>query len=151
MLVRPEAKFWTHFTGFQIFTSEIQNFLQNEVFSSIFSRFLAVFFIFLPCSSFSLTPLSFSPFSSDSPTPSSFFIEISPKQVRYIIDLMFFVLLIQVSFIQGGLYLIFSGTGNIIHPRAQVIAESGPIEFGENNLIEENAVIINRYIRFFKS
>ncbi|XP_068081424.1 dynactin subunit 6 isoform X2 [Anabrus simplex] len=32
----------------------------------------------------------------------------------------------------------------IIHPRAAIVAEAGPIIIGENNLIEEQAVIINR-------
>jgi len=36
------------------------------------------------------------------------------------------------------------GAGTVVHPRAHIIAESGPIVIGENNLIEENAYIINR-------
>lgn len=36
------------------------------------------------------------------------------------------------------------GNGTIIHPRAQIIAEAGPIIIGEHNLIEDKAVIINR-------
>ncbi|VDP17544.1 unnamed protein product [Soboliphyme baturini] len=38
------------------------------------------------------------------------------------------------------------GDGTTIHPRAQIIAEAGPIIIGENNLIEENACIVNRHV-----
>ncbi|KAK7871376.1 hypothetical protein R5R35_006081 [Gryllus longicercus] len=36
------------------------------------------------------------------------------------------------------------GKNTIIHPHASIIAEAGPIIIGENNLIEEQCVIINR-------
>jgi dynactin-6 len=36
------------------------------------------------------------------------------------------------------------GTGTVVHPKAKIIAEAGPIIIGENNLIEEQVVIINR-------
>ncbi|KAK7791089.1 hypothetical protein R5R35_000510 [Gryllus longicercus] len=36
------------------------------------------------------------------------------------------------------------GSMTVIHPRASIIAEAGPIIIGENNLIEEQSVIINR-------
>ena len=35
------------------------------------------------------------------------------------------------------------GPGTVINPMAKILAISGPIVIGENNLIEENAVIIN--------
>ena len=35
------------------------------------------------------------------------------------------------------------GTRTVVHPKAQIIAESGPIIIGENNLIEERARIVN--------
>lgn len=35
------------------------------------------------------------------------------------------------------------GTRSVVHPKAQIIAEAGPILIGENNLIEERAKIIN--------
>ncbi len=35
------------------------------------------------------------------------------------------------------------GTRSVVHPKAQIIAEAGPIIIGENNLIEERAKIIN--------
>jgi dynactin-6 len=35
------------------------------------------------------------------------------------------------------------GTRTVVHPKAQIIAEAGPIIIGENNLIEERAKIIN--------
>jgi len=34
----------------------------------------------------------------------------------------------------------------VIHPCAKILAETGPIVIGENNLIEENATIINKYV-----
>jgi len=37
------------------------------------------------------------------------------------------------------------GSGTVVHPRAQIIAEAGPIIIGDNNLIEENSCIINRH------
>ncbi len=36
------------------------------------------------------------------------------------------------------------GTNTIVHPRATIIAEAGPIIIGESNIIEEQAHIINR-------
>lgn len=36
------------------------------------------------------------------------------------------------------------GTKTVIHPRASIIAEAGPIIIGEGNIIEEMAVIANR-------
>jgi len=35
------------------------------------------------------------------------------------------------------------GTKTVIHPKAKIIAESGPIIIGENNLIEEQCEILN--------
>jgi len=32
----------------------------------------------------------------------------------------------------------------VIHPKAKIIAEAGPIIIGENNIIEELACIINK-------
>ena len=37
------------------------------------------------------------------------------------------------------------GTRTVIHPRAKILAISGPIIIGENNIIEEQVQIINRY------
>ncbi|KAG2180236.1 hypothetical protein INT43_004025 [Umbelopsis isabellina] len=34
--------------------------------------------------------------------------------------------------------------GTILHPRCKVVAESGPIVIGANNIIEENAIIFNK-------
>ena len=36
------------------------------------------------------------------------------------------------------------GTRTVIHPKARIIAEAGPIIIGEGNLIEEQAQIINK-------
>ena len=38
------------------------------------------------------------------------------------------------------------GTHTVIHPKAQIIAEAGPIIIGESNLIEEQTQIINRSV-----
>ncbi len=35
------------------------------------------------------------------------------------------------------------GTRTVVHPKAKIIAEAGPIIIGENNLIEERARIVN--------
>lgn len=35
----------------------------------------------------------------------------------------------------------------MIHPKARIIAEAGPIVIGEGNLIEEQALIINGCVR----
>ncbi|KAL5020369.1 hypothetical protein ScPMuIL_003261 [Solemya velum] len=37
------------------------------------------------------------------------------------------------------------GTRTVIHPKATIIAEAGPIIIGENNIIEELTIIENRY------
>lgn len=34
----------------------------------------------------------------------------------------------------------------MIHPCAKILAETGPIVIGENNLIEENVTIINKFV-----
>ncbi|XP_014611855.1 PREDICTED: dynactin subunit 6 [Polistes canadensis] len=36
------------------------------------------------------------------------------------------------------------GTGTVVHPRASILAEAGPIFIGEGNIIEEMATIANR-------
>ncbi|XP_033624726.1 dynactin subunit 6-like [Asterias rubens] len=36
------------------------------------------------------------------------------------------------------------GARTVVHPKARIIAEGGPIVIGESNLIEEQVVIINR-------
>ena len=35
------------------------------------------------------------------------------------------------------------GSRTVIHPKAQIIAEAGPIIIGENNIVEERAKIVN--------
>ncbi|XP_017819239.1 dynactin subunit 6 isoform X1 [Callithrix jacchus] len=37
------------------------------------------------------------------------------------------------------------GPRTVVHPKARIIAEAGPIVIGEGNLIEEQALIINAY------
>ncbi|KAM9826915.1 LOW QUALITY PROTEIN: dynactin subunit 6-like [Neosynchiropus ocellatus] len=37
------------------------------------------------------------------------------------------------------------GARTVVHPKARIIAEAGPIIIGESNLIEEQALIINSY------
>lgn len=36
------------------------------------------------------------------------------------------------------------GSRTVVHPRASIIAEAGPIIIGEGNIIEEMATIMNR-------
>ena len=38
------------------------------------------------------------------------------------------------------------GSRTVIHPKARIIAEAGPIIIGDGNLIEEQAEIINRFV-----
>lgn len=33
-----------------------------------------------------------------------------------------------------------------MHPKARILADAGPIIIGENNLIEEQSLIINKYV-----
>ena len=40
-----------------------------------------------------------------------------------------------------------TGSRTVIHPKARIIAEDGPIIIGENNIIEELVQIINRLAR----
>lgn len=58
----------------------------------------------------------------------------------------FFFLNVLLAFI---IFLIFSGARTVVHPKARIIAEAGPIVIGEGNLIEEQVLIINRYSRYF--
>uniref|UniRef100_A0A7N6AXX1 Dynactin subunit 6 n=1 Tax=Anabas testudineus TaxID=64144 RepID=A0A7N6AXX1_ANATE len=37
------------------------------------------------------------------------------------------------------------GARTVVHPKARIIAEAGPVIIGEGNLIEEQALIINSY------
>ena len=39
-----------------------------------------------------------------------------------------------------------SGSRTVVHPKARIIADAGPIIIGEGNLIEEQAEIINKLI-----
>lgn len=41
-----------------------------------------------------------------------------------------------------------TGARTVVHPKARIIAEAGPIIIGEGNLIEEQALIINRYAAY---
>ncbi len=34
----------------------------------------------------------------------------------------------------------------MVHPSAKILAEGGPIIIGEGNLIQEKAVILNKYV-----
>ena len=40
--------------------------------------------------------------------------------------------------------LVSVGPRTVVHPKARIIAEAGPIVIGEGNLKEEQALIINR-------
>ena len=41
------------------------------------------------------------------------------------------------------------GSNAIIHPKARILAYGGPIVIGEGCLIEEQTVILNRYVGLF--
>jgi len=43
------------------------------------------------------------------------------------------------------------GSRTVVHPKARIVAEAGPVVIGEGNLIEERCEIINRYILLFSS
>ena len=40
--------------------------------------------------------------------------------------------------------LLYTGSRTVIHPKARIIAEDGPIYIGENNIVEELVQIINK-------
>lgn len=42
------------------------------------------------------------------------------------------------------------GASTIIHPGVTIIAEAGPIEIGENNIIEEYVNIIHKWVYLIK-
>lgn len=46
-------------------------------------------------------------------------------------------------------FLMFTGARTVVHPKARIIAEAGPIIIEEGNLIEEQALIINRYCVYY--
>jgi len=41
-------------------------------------------------------------------------------------------------------YYYNTGSRTVIHPKARIIAEDGPIYIGENNIVEELVQIINK-------
>uniref|UniRef100_A0A3P9HZ70 Dynactin subunit 6 n=1 Tax=Oryzias latipes TaxID=8090 RepID=A0A3P9HZ70_ORYLA len=43
------------------------------------------------------------------------------------------------------------GARTVVHPKARIIAEAGPIIIGEGNLIEEQALIINRSVLLLRN
>lgn len=50
---------------------------------------------------------------------------------------------VQPALIISSPLLCCTGPRTVIHPKARIIAEAGPIIIGEGNLIEEQALIIN--------
>lgn len=38
------------------------------------------------------------------------------------------------------------GAGTVVHPKATIFAVAGPIEIGADCIVEENAVIVNRWV-----
>lgn len=50
---------------------------------------------------------------------------------------------VQPTLIISSHLLCLAGPRTVIHPKARIIAEAGPIIIGEGNLIEEQALIIN--------
>lgn len=51
---------------------------------------------------------------------------------------------ILMPFIHRGFIVTPSGARTVVHPKARIIAEAGPVVIGEGNLIEEQVLIINR-------
>lgn len=43
------------------------------------------------------------------------------------------------------------GAGSVIHPKATLFAVAGPIVLGVDCIVEENAVIVNRYVGAYRS
>jgi len=39
--------------------------------------------------------------------------------------------------------------GTILHPQCKILAAGGPIIFGQNNIVEENVTIVNKYTIFY--
>uniref|UniRef100_A0A8C6G9A4 Dynactin subunit 6 n=1 Tax=Mus spicilegus TaxID=10103 RepID=A0A8C6G9A4_MUSSI len=52
---------------------------------------------------------------------------------------------VQPALIISSPLLCCTGPRTVIHPKARIIAEAGPIIIGEGNLIEEQALIINAH------
>lgn len=52
---------------------------------------------------------------------------------------------VQPTLIISSHLLCLTGPRTVIHPKARIIAEAGPIIIGEGNLIEEQALIINAH------
>lgn len=48
-------------------------------------------------------------------------------------------------------HFMFIGTHTVVHPTAKILAYDGPIVIGDNNLIMEQSVIINKYGRQYQS
>ena len=42
--------------------------------------------------------------------------------------------------------LYFTGSRTVIHPKARIVAQDGPIIIGDNNIIEELVQIVNRFV-----
>lgn len=58
-------------------------------------------------------------------------------------------LLKGISFVILIVLCICAGARTVVHPKARIIAEAGPIVIGEGNLIEEQALIINRLCLYY--
>ncbi|KAF7230353.1 transcript variant X5 [Nothobranchius furzeri] len=49
------------------------------------------------------------------------------------------------SEIRGDVTIVVIGARTVVHPKARIIAEAGPIIIGERNLIEEQTLVINSF------
>jgi carbonic anhydrase/acetyltransferase-like protein (isoleucine patch superfamily) len=57
-------------------------------------------------------------------------------------------LISQDTVLQGDITI---GPGCVIHPRASILAINGPIEIGDNCIIEELAMLVNRLVGLKRS
>ncbi|CAG8790074.1 1184_t:CDS:2, partial [Dentiscutata erythropus] len=57
---------------------------------------------------------------------------------------VYWYFLVVESFITNSLQYKFTGSGTVLHPQCKILAESGQIIIGSNNIIEENVTIINK-------
>jgi len=81
-----------------------------------------------------------------SPTPSSASSAASAPgvggSIRNRVTIMPGALVCEVAELRGDITI---GSRTVVHPKARIIAEAGPIIIGEGNLIEEQSEIINRF------
>jgi len=66
----------------------------------------------------------------------------SPKTARTVLQIGAGAIVCQEANLAGEITI---GEGTVVHPKANIFAEAGPIIFGKNNIIEEQATIRNNW------